>query len=122
MSMTTTRITTVPIELSLGDAHDPVLIGGHLDLVDDAGGSGRKLLVLVDEVDGEEEVLSTYVPSHVPHGENIIVKDWSGHFGLSQALTATGLFEQVEARRRKGPGGAELTTYELRIMSSEVRS
>ena len=110
--MTERQLNQKPVELRLGDPNDPIILTGDL-LHDPETGT----LVLVDPVEGDEEILTIVTGDHRPDSESVIVKDWSEHHGLAEALLATGLFARGGRVDRPGPTREiTLTTHDLRVL------
>lgn len=110
--MTERQLNQKPVELRLGDPNDPIILTGDL-LHDPETGT----LVLVDPVEGDEEILTIVTSDHRPDSESVIVKDWSEHHGLATALLATGLFARGGRVDRPGPTREiTLTTHDLRVL------
>src|SRR5699024_11814125 len=91
---------------------DPIILTGDL-LHDPETGT----LVLVDPVEGDEEVLTIVTGDHRPDSGSVVVKDWSEHHGLAEALLTTGLFAHGGQVTRPAPTRATtLTTHDLRVL------
>src|SRR5699024_9803247 len=74
-------------------------------------------LVLVDPVEGDEEILTIVTSDHRPDSGSVVVKDWSEHRGLAEALLTTGLFTRGGRVDRPGPTREiTLTTHDLRVL------
>lgn len=110
--MTERQLNQKLVELRLGDPNDPIILTGDL-LHDPETGT----LVLVDPVEGDEEILTIVTSDHRPDSESVIVKDWSEHHGLAEALLTTGLFARGGRVDRPGPTREiTLTTHDLRVL------
>lgn len=106
-----------PVELRLGDPDDPIILTGNL-LHDPETGT----LVLSDPVEGDEEILTIVTSDHRPDSGSVVVKDWSEHHGLAEALLATGLFARGGRVDRPGPTREiTLTTHDLRVLPAATQ-
>jgi hypothetical protein len=70
-------------------------------------------LLAVDTETGEAEVLSLRLPDFPLPPDQIIVKDWSEHFGVAEALAAAGIIEIVG---QVSVGPFESTAYVARVL------
>src|SRR5699024_220322 len=110
--MTERQLNRNPVELRLGDPDDPIILTGDL-LHDPETGT----LVLVDPVEGDEEILTIVTSDHRPDSGSVVVKDWSEHRGLAEALLPTGLFTRAGRVDRTGRTmEITLTTHDLHVL------
>lgn len=115
--MTERQLNRNPVELRLGDPDDPIILTGNL-LHDPETGT----LVLVDPVEGDEEILTIVTGDHRPDSGSVVVKDWSEHRGLAEALLTTGLFTRGGQVTRPGPTQEiMLTTHDLRMLPAATQ-